>query len=86
MASSVGSATRAVDGPGSADGWLLYVKATLSGDEPVDVLNFAALDKAFPHDSTSQQFFDEDRFESYRALGRPQHHVSGGRDRERRRR
>ena len=59
----------AVDGPGSVDGWLLYVKATLSGDEPVDVLNFAALDISFPHDSTSQQFFDEDRFESYRALG-----------------
>ncbi|CAN5833411.1 patatin-like phospholipase family protein [soil metagenome] len=60
---------RAVDGEGVADGWLLYVKATLSGDESVDVRNFAALDPAFPHDSTSQQFFGEDRFESYRALG-----------------
>lgn len=59
----------AVDGPGTPDGLLLYVKATLSGDEPVDVRNFAAQDRAFPHDSTSQQFFDEDRFESYRALG-----------------
>jgi hypothetical protein len=59
----------AVDGPGVRDGLLLYVKATLSGDEPVDVRNFAALDAAFPHDSTSQQFFDEERFESYRALG-----------------
>ena len=59
----------AVDGDGVADGWLLYVKATLSGDEPVDVRNFAALDPSFPHDSTSQQFFDEARFESYRALG-----------------
>jgi hypothetical protein len=59
----------AVDGPGSADGWLLYVKATLSGDEPVDVRNFASHDGFFPHDSTSQQFFGEDRFESYRALG-----------------
>jgi hypothetical protein len=59
----------AVDGPGAPDGRLLYVKATLSGDEPVDVRNFALSDPAFPHDSTSNQFFDEDRFESYRALG-----------------
>lgn len=59
----------AVDGEGVADGWLLYVKATLSGDEPVDVRNFAAIDPSFPHDSTGQQFFDEARFESYRALG-----------------
>jgi hypothetical protein len=59
----------AVDGPGARDGLLLYVKATLSGDEPVDVRNFALQDPAFPHDSTGNQFFDEDRFESYRALG-----------------
>lgn len=31
--------------------------------------NFAAADPLFPHDSTSNQFFDEARFESYRALG-----------------
>jgi hypothetical protein len=59
----------AVDGPGAPNGRLLYVKATLSGDEPVDVRNFAALHPAFPHDPTGNQFFDEDRFESYRALG-----------------
>jgi hypothetical protein len=59
----------AVDGPGVPDGRLLYVKATLSGDEPVDVRNFAVLHSSFPHDPTGNQFFDEDRFESYRALG-----------------
>jgi predicted acylesterase/phospholipase RssA len=59
----------AVDGPDAADGTILYLKATLSGDEPVDVWNFAAADAAFPHDSTSDQFFDEARFESYRTLG-----------------
>jgi hypothetical protein len=58
-----------VDGPTVSDGVLLYVKATLSGDEPVDIRNFAAVHPAFPHDPTSNQFFDEDRFESYRALG-----------------
>ena len=59
----------AVDGEGVKDGTLLYIKATLSGDEPVDVTNFAATHPAFPHDSTGDQFFAEDRFESYRALG-----------------
>src|SRR5262249_3985902 len=58
-----------VDGPGVPDGLLLYFKATLSGDEPVDVRTFASQDPAFPHDPTGNQFFDEDRFESYRALG-----------------
>jgi hypothetical protein len=59
----------AVDGPGVPDGVLLYFKATLSGDESVDIRTFAALNSAFPHDPTGNQFFDEDRFESYRALG-----------------
>jgi hypothetical protein len=58
-----------VDGPHVEDGTILYLKATLSGDEPVDVRNFAVVDAAFPHDSTGDQFFDEARFESYRTLG-----------------
>ena len=59
----------AVDGPGAPDGTILYLKATLSGDESVDVRNFAAADRRFPHESTANQFFDEARFESYRMLG-----------------
>ena len=59
----------AVDGPGTPPGLLLYFKATLSGDEPIDIVNFAASNAAFPHDATANQFFDEARFESYRALG-----------------
>jgi hypothetical protein len=59
----------AVDGPEAPDGTILYLKATLSGDEPVDVWNFAQADPTFPHDSTRDQFFDEARFESYRTLG-----------------
>jgi hypothetical protein len=58
-----------VDGDNAPDGTILYLKATLSGDEPVDVRNFASADPMFPHDSTANQFFDEARFESYRALG-----------------
>ncbi len=36
---------------------------------PKDVLAFANLDSAFPHDPTPDQFFNESRFESYRSLG-----------------
>ena len=58
-----------IDGPNAPDGTILYLKATLSGDEPVDVRNFASGNPEFPHDTTANQFFDEARFESYRTLG-----------------
>ena len=48
---------------------LLYVKSSLTGDEPPDVLNSQAIHPAFPHDSTGDQFFDESQWESYRVLG-----------------
>ena len=38
-------------------------------DEPADVLNYARSHPAFPHESTSNQFFTEAQFESYRMLG-----------------
>jgi Patatin-like phospholipase len=57
-----------VDGP-VANGVLIYMKATLSGDEPVDVLNYARSHPVFPHESTANQFFTEAQFESYRMLG-----------------
>lgn len=50
-------------------GTLLYVKATLSGDEPPDVLTYAAANPTFPHETTADQFFSEAQFEAYRALG-----------------
>ena len=50
-------------------GTLLYIKSSLTGDEPTDVLRYAAEHRAFPHETTSDQFFDESQFESYRALG-----------------
>lgn len=55
--------------PGAPDGILIYLKPSLSGDEPVDVLEYAAHHEQFPHEPTSDQFFDESQFESYRRLG-----------------
>jgi hypothetical protein len=66
---AIGRIRYGVVDPGADDGTILYLKATLSGDEPVDVRNFAFGDPTFPHDSTANQFFDEARFESYRTLG-----------------
>ena len=51
------------------DGILLYVKPAIYGNEPRDVLQYAETSEAFPHESTSNQFFGESQFESYRALG-----------------
>jgi hypothetical protein len=49
--------------------WLLFIKATLTGDEPVDVRNYAADHPDFPNESTLNQLFDEPQWESYRKLG-----------------
>ena len=54
---------------GRTHSWLLYIKATLSGDEPADVTNYASLHPDFPNETTLDQVFDEPQWESYRALG-----------------
>jgi hypothetical protein len=50
-------------------GKLIYLKASVTGDEPADVRTYAATHTAFPHQSTADQFFSESQFESYRRLG-----------------
>jgi hypothetical protein len=50
-------------------GYLLYVKSSLTADEPADVQEYADQEPKFPHESTSDQWFDEAQFESYRMLG-----------------
>ena len=55
--------------PENVEGWLVYIKPGLYGGEPEDVLSYAATHPAFPHEPTSDQWFDESQFESYRRLG-----------------
>lgn len=55
--------------PNGRDGILVYLKSSLTGDEPTDVLRYAAANRGFPHQSTGDQWFDESQFESYRVLG-----------------
>jgi len=57
------------DGEHARDGRLIYVRPELLGDEPADVLSYAAANKNFPHQSTADQWFDESQTESYRMLG-----------------
>ena len=55
--------------PGERDGWLLYVKPAFCGSEPPDVCEYAMAHDQFPHEPTTDQFFSESQFESYRMLG-----------------
>jgi hypothetical protein len=48
---------------------LLYFKASITGNETADVLNYYATHPEFPHESTGDQFFNEEQWESYRKLG-----------------
>ncbi|MGI8992266.1 MAG: patatin-like phospholipase family protein [Bryobacteraceae bacterium] len=59
--------------PNAPDGRILYIKPTLNGNEPRDVLHYASTDPSFPHQPTlTDQSYDESQFESYRRLG---HHT-----------
>lgn len=50
-------------------GRLVYLKSSLTGDEPADLLGYHRTNDAFPHQSTADQWFSESQFESYRRLG-----------------
>lgn len=49
--------------------WIIYIKNSLNGNEPATVINYKRTSPAFPHEPTTDQFFDDAQFESYRALG-----------------
>ena len=53
-------------------GIVVYIKSSLTGDEPADVLNYKKEHPFFPSETTLNQWFTESQFESYRRLG---HHV-----------
>lgn len=51
-------------------GTLVYLKASMVGTEDTSVLQYKSSHATFPHESTGDQFYGEDQFESYRHLGR----------------
>ncbi|KHD07231.1 hypothetical protein PN36_21030 [Candidatus Thiomargarita nelsonii] len=55
--------------PDNERGTLFYIKTTMKGDEPEDLLAYRRKNARFPDETTADQFFNEDQFESYRKLG-----------------
>jgi Patatin-like phospholipase len=53
----------------SREGVLIYARCTLTAKAPWDVQAHHEEDPAFPHNSTADQLYTDQKFESYRALG-----------------
>ncbi|HEV2047008.1 MAG TPA: patatin-like phospholipase family protein [Chthoniobacterales bacterium] len=66
---AVGSITYDPRGDQKDTAVLLYLKPTLTGDEPGDITQYRTRNEDFPHESTGDQFYDEAQWESYRCLG-----------------
>jgi hypothetical protein len=58
-----------IDYGGDEQGYLVYVKSSLNGDENDYIRDYARRNDRFPHETTGDQFFSEEQFEVYRALG-----------------
>ncbi|WP_426613594.1 patatin-like phospholipase family protein [Bradyrhizobium sp. McL0616] len=58
-----------IDYGGGETGYLVYLKSSLSGDENDYIRDYARRNDTFPHETTGDQFFSEEQFEVYRALG-----------------
>jgi hypothetical protein len=63
-------ATGAIRFPDGQTGTLIYVRSVLTAAAPHDVRAYQELDPDFPHNSTGDQLYTDQRFEAYRALGR----------------
>ena len=50
-------------------GTLIYIKSALTADDPLDLHVYKHRQPRFPHETTINQFFDEEQFEAYRVLG-----------------
>ncbi|HJV34739.1 patatin-like phospholipase family protein [Geomonas sp.] len=66
---AIGKISYAADQAATATGTLLYIKPTLCKEIPVDVFDYAYQHRDFPHEPTTDQWFSESQFESYRELG-----------------
>jgi hypothetical protein len=56
-------------GQPGGQGLILYLKLSLTGNELETIKRYRALHPDFPHQTTLDQFFDEEQFEAYRQLG-----------------
>lgn len=71
---AVGEITYKKDGSDEWDadnkGFLIYLKASMNGNEYTPIMQYKATHPDFPHETTGDQFYAEDQFESYRVLAR----------------
>lgn len=58
------------DSAGGRSGVLILAKAILTADLPPWLLTYADNNPVFPHDATSDQWFNEGQFAAYTELGR----------------
>ncbi len=49
--------------------YLIYIKSSLTGDEPTELVQHHRLNALFPHDPTADQFYGPERFAPYAQLG-----------------
>jgi hypothetical protein len=61
--------TGVINYPDGTKGTLVVLKSAMTNRLPVDVVRYAAMNAAFPNESTADQFFDERQFEAYREAG-----------------
>jgi hypothetical protein len=54
----------------SQPSYLVYLKSSLCKDDPCELLNYRRIHTQFPHDDTSDQFYDPERFFCYWQLGK----------------
>jgi hypothetical protein len=59
----------AAGGRAAVSGRLFYVRSVVSDETPWDLRSYQLEDGIFPHDSTFDQFFNDQKFEAYRRLG-----------------
>ncbi len=50
-------------------GRIIYIKASMTGDENDYVMDYKRRYAQFPHETTGDQFFSEEQLEAYRSLG-----------------
>ncbi len=63
------------NGSQEEQGYLIYLKSSYSSDEDEMIKEYRHSHPDFPHESTADQFFHENQFECYRALGQ---HIGEG--------
>lgn len=57
------------DGEPPVEGRLIYARSVVTDESPWQIRSFQTTDPVFPHHSTMDQFFDDQKFEAYRTLG-----------------